>query len=666
MYLCTHSHFLYNIARGHDPEPVVVRLIAKNIGCSKRFQGIAAIKGLATLRHWLGELTLEIVERIAQDTAENQRQPRNLTVGFTQALKDPASGRWTEATCSRTVPLSEAAQSDSVLLANDALDVIRRNTEVFLRPGQPQQQPQNGDDGAAALNNAIRFLAITVGKFEKVGDEESRNRLRTMFSVQASKQQMATTKRRSSTSSMTSDKEPTPERFECDEAAMAAEMEPTNTTTVAATLTTASKANTIQSMFSKAPKRRSSEYAEAIVDVEPEPQAKPQPANTIQSMFSAQATKKARRSNDDTTATFDEHIMTTNRSERASSVESTKSATSLHSDGAANSTTNQLTDDDAAYDDDTIEIPATPSPPPKPKKPTPTVTASDPSIPAYMLEYAEFHVPAQRHQSPAATVVETPQPRHVECATCGESVAEADAQLHADAHLASDVARAPSPTSASTASSAAVSPPPVQPVAAAAAFERCSTCNKRVPLQELQSHADAHYAYQLSQQQRAEYRSQLGLNQSVSSAGSASKPAAATAKRPKPPNGGRTSSNAATPRAPGGSSLLKRFLQTQPPPRRPPSPLQSQPADATCERVACTECDRLIAVDKLLEHSDYHAARRLQRELNASSAPVANRSPARPAAATSTCGKSSTASAAPPPKKTASVARFFTASQPEP
>lgn len=161
-------------------------MVAQNIGSSKRFRGIAAIKGVATLRHWLGVLAVEICERIEQYASENQQRPASLTVSFAQA--DAAPGGKSELSSSRTVPLSERAQTDAEQLAADALDVIRRNTVKFFRAGQTGTSVEAGEP-PSVLNNAILFLGISVGKFQAVGAGDDTNTIRSMFSVQANKQQ---------------------------------------------------------------------------------------------------------------------------------------------------------------------------------------------------------------------------------------------------------------------------------------------------------------------------------------------------------------------------------------------------------------------------------------------------------------------------------------------
>ncbi|KAL7289378.1 hypothetical protein TKK_0016581 [Trichogramma kaykai] len=76
------GHWLYHIARGIDNEPVTPRLVSKSIGACKRFPGKQTIVKVETLRHWLGELSSEISERLEQDFEENERKATSLTVSF--------------------------------------------------------------------------------------------------------------------------------------------------------------------------------------------------------------------------------------------------------------------------------------------------------------------------------------------------------------------------------------------------------------------------------------------------------------------------------------------------------------------------------------------------------------------------------------------------------
>ncbi|XP_053693380.1 DNA polymerase eta [Sabethes cyaneus] len=167
------SHFdermgtwMFFIARGIDLEAVTPKFNSKSIGCCKRFPGKNAILGLATLKHWLGELALEIQERLEKDMDENSRLAKQLTVSYAQQIGE------NDVSSTRSVPL---ATYNAERIATDALETIKRNTDVFLKPNNNE-----------TLNNPIKFLGISAGKFEDNRDTK-KNGLKLMFSNMASK-----------------------------------------------------------------------------------------------------------------------------------------------------------------------------------------------------------------------------------------------------------------------------------------------------------------------------------------------------------------------------------------------------------------------------------------------------------------------------------------------
>lgn len=148
--------------------------------------------------------------------------------------------------------------------------------------------------------------------------------------------------------------------------------------------------------------------------------------------------------------------------------------------------------------------------------------------------------------------------------------------------------------------------PSTAPVANSIPTERCAQCNRKVPVHEMQSHTDAHFAFQLSQEQRIEFRTNLAK----SIVGRQSQP---SAKKPKLNHSGVTAS------PPPRSTLLHQFLvKTEP----KANEMDAEDDDLVAHEL-CGVCGRQIRVDRLLEHSDYHAAKRLQAELNGM--PVASR-----------------------------------------
>ncbi|KAM7355229.1 DNA polymerase eta [Cochliomyia hominivorax] len=159
--------WLYNICRGIDLEAVTPRFYSKSIGCCKKFPGRNNITGLKTLQHWLNELADEINERLEKDILENNRRAKQMVVNFIQEVNGE------EVSSSRSAPL-QSYETD--VLVKISLEIIKSNTKQFFRSGSE-----------SALNNPIKFLGISVGKFETISN--SQNNIQEMFAQQAAKKQ---------------------------------------------------------------------------------------------------------------------------------------------------------------------------------------------------------------------------------------------------------------------------------------------------------------------------------------------------------------------------------------------------------------------------------------------------------------------------------------------
>ncbi|XP_037026854.1 DNA polymerase eta-like isoform X2 [Bradysia coprophila] len=153
--------WLFQMAQGIDLEAVTPRFASKSIGCCKKFPGRNSIKGIATLTHWLNELATEIVERLDKDEIENSRVAKQIVVSFTQKFSTE------EVASTRCVPLNDI---DVEKIAHDALDVIKKNTDVFFK------NEQN-----TVILNPITLLGISAGKFEDI-NQQKRNTIRDLFS----------------------------------------------------------------------------------------------------------------------------------------------------------------------------------------------------------------------------------------------------------------------------------------------------------------------------------------------------------------------------------------------------------------------------------------------------------------------------------------------------
>lgn len=163
--------WLYLMCRGIDLEAVTPRFYSKSIGCCKKFPGRNSITGLKTLEHWLGELSKEIAERLEKDYEENNRRAKQMVVGYIQEINSE------DISSSRSVPL---AVYDAEPIQKIALDVLKKNTDQFFKPGTD-----------SALNNAIKFLSISVGKFETNNGCNEKNTLQQMFAKQKKKETTA-------------------------------------------------------------------------------------------------------------------------------------------------------------------------------------------------------------------------------------------------------------------------------------------------------------------------------------------------------------------------------------------------------------------------------------------------------------------------------------------
>ncbi|XP_053669837.1 DNA polymerase eta [Anopheles nili] len=158
--------WMYLMARGIDLEAVTAKFHSKSIGCCKRFPGKNAITGLATLTHWLNELASEVMERLEKDLDENNRTAKQLTVSYSQQIEN------TDVASTRSIPL---VVYDKERIAVDSLEAIKRNTERFFKL-----------NSTTALNNAIKFLGISAGKFEPNAGGKS-GRIKQMFQCYTSK-----------------------------------------------------------------------------------------------------------------------------------------------------------------------------------------------------------------------------------------------------------------------------------------------------------------------------------------------------------------------------------------------------------------------------------------------------------------------------------------------
>ncbi|KAG7306957.1 hypothetical protein JYU34_007081 [Plutella xylostella] len=165
--------WLYNIARGIDLEPVTARFNPKSIGCCKQFKGKAALIQLESLKKWLKDLGDEIEDRLEKDALENNRTPKQMVVSFSTQLPD---GRDTSS--SRSYNFTNEDELCGEMFSSKALELVMDSVEgVKPKDGEPDRR----------LQTPIKFLGISVGKFEDNSDSKKTRNIMDFFSAGTSK-----------------------------------------------------------------------------------------------------------------------------------------------------------------------------------------------------------------------------------------------------------------------------------------------------------------------------------------------------------------------------------------------------------------------------------------------------------------------------------------------
>ncbi|CAB3234705.1 unnamed protein product [Arctia plantaginis] len=165
--------WLYKIARGINLEPVQVRLNPKSIGCCKQFRGKAALLDLDSLRKWLKDLGDEIEDRLEQDALENNRTPKQMVVSFSTQMPDRR-----DTSSSRSYNFVADDELCAELFSSKALELLLESSEgVKVKENESNRK----------LKAPIKFLGISVGKFEDISDTKKTNRILDYFSAGPSK-----------------------------------------------------------------------------------------------------------------------------------------------------------------------------------------------------------------------------------------------------------------------------------------------------------------------------------------------------------------------------------------------------------------------------------------------------------------------------------------------
>lgn len=473
------------MCRGIDLEPVHTRFASKSIGCCKKFPGRNALRGLTSINHWFTELATEIHDRLEKDQEENNRRPQLLTVSFMQTLNGE------DVSSSRSVPLNSYEVEKMV---HEGMECIRRNTEQFL-----------SSDNPGNVQNPIKFLGLSVGKFEKI--PRGINRIQEMFLVAKAKQEkkdLAQVADRSQSVGCDVRIDPQPDKSEkIKHETVGNERKPK-----------------ILSFFQKhfkkrAEKQRNEDETDSIGTEEAPAPVKPtlvEEENDPERKIEIEAEKEIMDANEikseilDITVESDEESICVPRTENKSEI---LESTSVEVDSkpiCAPPTENKskILESTVEVDTESICVPPT----------------TENTLPKYTREYAEFFV---------------------------------------------------------------------QNINLEEFMKECPTCHKKIVNYEYDSHQDFHFAMALSNEQRVEFRESKKISESKSTP----KAGTSSAKKGQKPN------------AKTNFSPMMKYLQK--------APEESIVIDLNTE--LCSECGKAIPLDKVIEHSDFHVAKKIQLEL---------------------------------------------------
>lgn len=490
--------WLHLIGRGIDLEVVTPKFVSKSIGCCKKFPGRNAITSVATLNHWFGELAKEIMERLEKDEIENKRKAKQMTVSFAQSINDE------DISSSRSVPLTSY---DAEIIGRDAFETVKRNTEIFFKA-----------DNNNILNNAIKFLGISVGKFENNVDSQ-KSKLQEMFQNHAKKKEVV----------IENVKKPE---------------------------------NTIKTFLKTKSYQEVNEDCERKTENESEPiklAAKPDPKKSF----------------------FEKYLL-------KSSVETTN----LELNEESESEQPVINDIDAQnYDEPSFDN-----------------HAEDSSECDVVNDYTNVINEPLPTTSTSISVVKT------------STLISASSSKNSGDYEMGESSNSTTQTlieDYKTTYLEYYKPPGIEIVKV-----ECEKCGKPIPDFEYTSHLDFHFALDLSQQQRVDFRNEI--KQKASKTHTASPPI----KKQKKSQSQRDA------KIPSIDTFLVKSTLSQ-----PQIPIINVPSSdnttnetfnesiQTFDTEKCTECEKFIRITDLLEHSDYHAAQRLQSEMNSSSSVSTNLAP---------------------------------------
>ncbi|XP_058128932.1 DNA polymerase eta [Anopheles ziemanni] len=549
--------WMYLMARGIDLEAVTAKFHSKSIGCCKRFPGKNAITGLATLTHWLSELATEVAERLEKDLDENNRTAKLLTVSYCQQIDD------VDVSSTRSIPL---VAYEIERIATDALEAIKRNTDRFLKT-----------NSTTVLNNAIKFLGLSAGKFESNGATKGGG-IKEMFQSYSAKGATAEEgpsgmgRRKSSTepamlevldaapsATGTSEKiKPKKDikhflQQQCKGAIAVCEDEPKLPHSEGETQDTkpVSSATKVQ-------------YSDPLAETV-------KPKKDIKHFLQQQSTAAKKSASEDS-----QQLKTETVEEKAANPDPDQ----MKPEGGYKSVLHQSTA--KSKDHNIIELKSihnvveTNSTNHSKREETPTSATYNGNIEPDKNQPVTETKRDETLENSSSTAEAKPQPNYKE--------------TYAEFNFI----------------------PPVEP---AIVTVDCQQCGSKIPENEYISHQDFHFALSLSQQQRDEFRNGLKSKLAAGTNAAAAKGTKSPipAKRPS-----KTPSGPATHSSSSGVSIERFLSKTR---SIDEGPIIASTSE-TETHSRCPECGKMIALLAISEHQDYHVAKRLQQELHRLEAPA--------------------------------------------
>ncbi|CAH0718758.1 unnamed protein product, partial [Brenthis ino] len=165
--------WLFNVARGIDLEPVQARFNPKSIGCCKQFKGKSALTDVDSVKKWLKDLGDEIEDRLEKDSLENNRTPRQMVVSFSIQLPDGRDS------CS--------SRSHNFVTDDDLCGEFfwTKSFELLMESAEGCKPKEV--ESYRRLKAPIKFLGISVGKFEDHSESKKTKKIKDYFTAGTSK-----------------------------------------------------------------------------------------------------------------------------------------------------------------------------------------------------------------------------------------------------------------------------------------------------------------------------------------------------------------------------------------------------------------------------------------------------------------------------------------------